>query len=93
MDVNKAFRRLFLRRRQAFRTLFLDGEGGFNEAGKIVMAYLRRECHATVPTFDSDPLRMAFNEGKRAAYLEIMGQLNATEEMIYRLSEEVTYDE
>lgn len=94
--INKAIvtarRVLADRDRRAFIDVFKP-EGDLTKSAEIVMIYLRRECSATTTTFNKNPLRMAYENGKRDVYLEIMAQINLTEEQLYRLIEEPPTEE
>lgn len=64
-------------------------DGVFNTvAGKEVLKDLSKRCFSDKSTFSTDPLRMAFNAGKREIYLHILTQANphAIEELQERLT-------
>ena len=54
-----------------------------NEAGKEVLADLRGFCFGTKTSFDSDPLIMARNEGRREVFLQIMNIMKVDFEEYY----------
>jgi len=45
-------------------------------AGKAVLEDLMKRCGLLVPSYNSDPIRMAFNEGKRGIALYIYNMLD-----------------
>ena len=61
--------------RAAYRRLFLTPEGGLTADATTVMMDLEALCYGRATTLPdrvpADPIRMAFNEGMRAAYLAI----------------------
>ncbi|NIJ34332.1 hypothetical protein [Sphingomonas oligoaromativorans] len=52
--------------------LFYGADGQLSEAAIEWLAELGRHCFAEHPTWDLDPRAHAFNEGRRAVFLEIM---------------------
>jgi hypothetical protein len=46
-----------------------------SEDGKIILADLEKRCFGKHPSFDENPIRMAFNEGRRSVYLSIQTML------------------
>lgn len=66
-------------RRQAYQATF------DSETGKEVLKDLAVFCGAAKSSFDSDPLKMAFREGRREVWLRIKTQLNITEDDIWNL--------
>ena len=52
-------------------------------AGKEVLGHLYLFCRQGRTTFDENPYRLAFNEGKRAVMLEILRYLNMDTEALY----------
>ena len=61
--------------RAAYRRLFLTPEGGLTADATLVMMDLEALCFGRATTLPdrtpSDPIRMAYNEGMRAAYLAL----------------------
>jgi len=64
-------------------------DGVFNTvAGKDVLKDLSKRCFSDKSTFSSDPLRMAYNAGKRDVYLHLVhfSDPNVVSEMKERLT-------
>lgn len=68
-------------RQKAYKTAF----GG--EPGKEVLKDLAVFCGSQRSSFSSDPLEMAFREGRREVFLRIQQHLNITEDDIWNLYE------
>jgi hypothetical protein len=82
--------RVILRRRQAYRAIFLDDRGP-TPMSEIVLADLRRACCADRPTTvtdlagRTDAIASARNEGRREVWLRIQQALYLDDEKIYRM--------
>lgn len=83
-----------LRRRYAYRRLFL-GEDGLSADGQIVLADLAKFCRATQSTAvvspisrSVDPIASAMAEGRREVWLRITAHLHIDERVIFNLNEE-----
>lgn len=66
------------------------------EVGRIVLDDLAHYCYATKPTLkiskvtqQSDPIAMAFAEGRRDVYNRIIGLCNLDHEQISRISQRI----
>lgn len=84
--------RLMRRRRAGYRALFgpvhsADGGQHFTPAQQAVLADLKRFCHASHPTWDTDPRIHALREGRREVWLRIQQFLALTDEQIADIKE------
>jgi hypothetical protein len=86
-------RNFILKRRQAYRALFLGG-GQLNPAARIVLSDLRGFCRATVSTTivspvtrQVDPIASAQAEGRREVWLRITQHLHIDDADLYKLVE------
>lgn len=84
--------KIVLRRREAYRALFLGGGAdGLSQDAEIVLADLRRACCADRPTTRTsvggavDPIATAMNEGKREVWLRIQQALRLDDAAIHRM--------
>lgn len=83
--------RVILRRRGAYRAIFLGERGDPNPQAEIVLADLRRACCADRPTTVRDttgrvdPIATAENEGARRVWLRIQQALYLNDEKVYRM--------
>lgn len=81
-------------RKRAYQRLFLRESGLPSADGHRVLADLKRFCRADSPTmrFDSqgrsDPIAMAYAEGRREVWLRIMAHLHLDEKVTTNLREE-----
>lgn len=76
------------RQRGAFRELFGPGpSGAFSPAQQIVLAELKRFCHADTSTFDPDPRVHAYREGRREVWLRVQSIMGLTDEQIAAVKE------
>ncbi len=83
-----------LRRKLAYRRLFLDASGNINRDAEIVLADLRRFCRATASTAvvspvskNVDPIAMAMAEGRREVWLRLTAHLHVDEKQVFNLVE------
>lgn len=83
-----------LHRKRAYRQAFLDPNGDWNPAAKVVLADLRRFCRANGSTVvvspvtkQVDPLAMAMAEGRREVWNRIMAHLYVDEKQVFELTE------
>lgn len=74
--------------------------GTFSPAGEIVMRDLANYCYASKPTLkvsqvtqQSDPLAMAFAEGRRDVFNRIVAMCNLSHDQIDRIAQHRTNDE
>lgn len=58
-----------------------------SEHGERVLNYLIRSNHILEPTFSTDPIQSAFNEGRRNTVLEIMSILHYRPEDFLQLAD------
>ena len=58
-----------------------------SEHGERVLKHLIRSNHILEPTFSTDPIQSAFNEGRRNAVLEIMSILHYRPEDFMQLAD------
>lgn len=84
-----------LRRRLAYRRLFLNADGDLHRDAEVVLADLRRFCRATGSTAlvspvskAVDPIAMAMAEGRREVWLRLMAHLHVDEKTVFNLQEE-----
>ncbi|WP_226019516.1 hypothetical protein [Novosphingobium sp. FKTRR1] len=71
-----------------WRAMFLGPDDGPHRAGEIVLADLRTYAFLDRSTiFDSDPLVMAYREGRRSVALRLMNYLNLDEDAVQKLME------
>lgn len=79
---------------RAWRTVFFDEKGALSEASGLVLRDIEAEFHQTRSTASVDkdgridPLAMAMNEGKRAAFMFIKRRLYADLTPLLRAAEE-----
>lgn len=71
-----------LRRKRAYRTLFLDQDGNVAPQAQLVLADLKKFCRAASSTIvvspvskTIDPLAMAMAEGRREVWNRLMAHL------------------
>ena len=83
-----------LRRKSAYRRVFLHSDGGMTRDQELVLADLRRFCRATSSTVvvspvskGIDPLAMAMAEGRREVWLRIAGMLHIDEKTLFNLQD------
>lgn len=83
-----------LRRKQAYRRLFLNQGGGMSRDQEIVLADLRKFCRANSPTTvvnpitrQVDPIASAYNEGRREVWLRLMAHLHLEDKTVFNLQE------
>lgn len=82
------FRRLVVPDSRLYRWLFGDGPGGMRRVGELVLSDLAEFCHADKPTiFNSDPLIMARQEGRREVFVRIQNFLNLDESAVRKIME------
>ena len=77
------FRRLRLK-----RDAYIDTFRG--PSGERVLKDLARFCRAATSTYDDDPRRHAFREGRREVWLRIQTMLNLPDSRVQELSEAET---
>ena len=84
--------RLILRRREAYRAVFLHpASAELNESAQVVLCDLRRVCFADRPTIARDregkvdPVQMAMNEAARTIWLRISQALNIDDDKLHRM--------
>lgn len=82
------------RRRNAYRMLFLNGDGHPNPLAETVLADLKRFCKAQTSTVyispvskAIDPLAMAMAEGRREVWNRIQSHLQISDKEISQLQE------
>ena len=64
-----------------------------NPAGEQVLADLRRFCRATLPTADvNNPNVTYMLEGRREVFLRIASHLQLTEDDVFNLIEDTSYE-
>lgn len=74
----------FLRQRRAAYAQTFN-----NEAGKKVLADLRRFCRATTPTADVSNVNQTYLlEGRREVWLRILSHINLSDEDVVQLIED-----
>lgn len=74
--------------RWIWRWLFLGRDNKPHRAGEVVLAEIRRLTLLDQPSvFHSDPLVMAYREGKRSVGMKIMMYLNLDEHDVQKLME------
>ena len=83
-----------MRRKRAYRRVFLDGDGNLGPEAKVVMDDLRRFCRASSSTAvvspiskTIDPLAMAMAEGRREVFNRIAAHLYVNEKQVFELNE------
>lgn len=88
------------RRVFAYRALFKTPGGSLGPAAEIVMKDLARYCYASKPTLkvspitgSTDPLAMAFAEGRRDVFNRITALCELTDEQIQRIANAKGNDE
>lgn len=89
------FKQFILRRRQAYRSLFLISDGELNIAAKIVLTDLRTFCRATsTPAVVSpisqtiDPIATGVLIGRLEVWHRITQNLHLSDADLYRLVED-----
>jgi hypothetical protein len=76
------------RLRGAYREVFgPDAQGRFTPAQELVLADLKRFCHAETPCFDPDARIHAFREGRREVWLRKQTFLNLTDRQLADIKE------
>lgn len=103
MTWNESFERLrarLFRRRAMYRAVFKEPGGDLQPAADFVMKDLARYCYASNTTLkvshvtqQSDPLGMAFAEGRRDVFLRIVAMCNLTPDQIERIAQHRTNEE
>lgn len=79
---------------RAWRAVFFDDKGALSEASALVLRDIEAEFHQTRSTASVDkdgridPLAMAMNEGKRAAFMFIKRRLYTDPAPLMRATEE-----
>ncbi len=88
------------RRAYSYRALFKTPGGELGPAAETVMRDLARYCYATKPTLkvspitgQTDPLAMAFAEGRRDVFNRITALSNLTDNDIQRIANAKGNDE
>lgn len=83
-----------LRRKLAYRRLFMDANGDINRDAEIVLADLKRFCRATTSTAivspiskSVDPIAMAMAEGRREVWNRLMAHLHVNEKTVFNLQD------
>jgi hypothetical protein len=91
--IGKLWSKIF-RRRNAYRMLFLDGDGHPNPVAETVLADLKRFCKAQTSTVyvspvsrTIDPIAMAMAEGRREVWNRIQSYLQISDKEIAQLQE------
>jgi hypothetical protein len=91
--INKLIQRI-LRRKLAYRRVFMDAEGRISPDAEIILADLKRFCRATSSTMVQspvsrtiDPLAMAMAEGRREVWLRLTANLHLDEKQVFSLQE------
>lgn len=84
----------FLRRKSAYRRVFLHKDGGMSRDQELVLADLRRFCKANASTVmvspvsrTVDPIAMAMAEGRREVWLRLAGMLHIDEKTMFNLQD------
>jgi dihydroorotase-like cyclic amidohydrolase len=84
----------FLRRKSAYRRVFLHQDGGMSRDQELVLADLRRFCKANSSTImvspvsrSVDPIAMAMAEGRREVWLRLAGMLHIDEKTMFNLQD------
>jgi hypothetical protein len=84
----------FLRRKSAYRRVFLHQDGGMTRDQELVLADLRRFCKANSSTImvspvsrTVDPIAMAMAEGRREVWLRLSGMLHIDEKTMFNLQD------
>ena len=103
MAWNEAFERVrarLSRRSAMYRALFMNPGGDMQHAAEYVMRDLAAYCYASKPTLkisqvtqQSDPLAMAFAEGRRDVFNRISAMCNLSQDQIDRIAQHRTNDE
>lgn len=78
-----------LRLAEAYRALFL-ADGKLRPHAENVLAHLRNFCGATMPSMrpgESDAMAIAYNEGRRSVWLDIVNKLELSDGQIIALTE------
>lgn len=83
-----------LRKKLAYKRVFLDGDGNIGPEAKVVLDDLRKFCRATSSTVmvspvskTIDPLAMAMAEGRREVWNRIQAHLYVHEKQVFELQE------
>jgi hypothetical protein len=80
----------------AYRRLFMDGDGNFTPDGEAVMRDLERECgwmKTKLPTIQGggvDPLRLAADTQARHIYAHVKVRLQGDLTQLRKLTEKIT---
>ena len=83
-----ALHRRIASRRRAYRAVLLAQDGQPTMDAAVLLADLKRFCHAQTSTFvPGDPHASAFREGRREVWLRIAAHLNMSEADVSRLAE------
>lgn len=92
MSVADRIRARLTRRSDAYRALFLHA-GQLGPQAEVVLRDLAKYCYADKPTLkvspitgQSDPLAMAFAEGRRDVFNRIKAMCNLTDDQINRIA-------
>jgi hypothetical protein len=88
------------RRAFSYQAIFKTREGALTDPAMVVLRDLERYCYAHKPTLkvshvtgQSDPLAMAFAEGRRDVLNRIKAMVNLTPEQLTRIAEAKGADE
>ena len=88
-----------LRRKRAYRRMFLGDDGNLTRDGEAVLVDLRRFCRATASTAvvspmskTVDPIAMALAEGRREVFNRLIAHLYVDEKTIFNLTDEASND-
>lgn len=84
---------VILKRKRAYKKLFLADDGTLNEDGRIVLADLANFCRANKSTTHvangkADPILSAVGDGRREVWLRLQEMLYLDEKLITKLKEE-----
>jgi len=103
MGWNEAFERVRARLRNrawCYRALFMTPGGELGPAAETVMKDLAQYCYASRSTLkvsqvtqQSDPLAMAFAEGRRDVFNRITAMCSLSPDQIDRIAQHRTHDE
>lgn len=83
-----AFRTVMVLKSRHYKGLFFGENGSLRRDGEIVLADLRKFCHADKATiFSPDLAEMARREGRREVFVRLVHMLNLDEEAVAQLME------
>jgi len=84
-----------MKRRYAYRRVFLGENGSLTHDGEIILKDLKKFCRAAESTAvvspvsrQMDPLATAMAEGRREVWLRIMAHLHIDDAILMKLNEE-----